>query len=58
MENSKIVVMVSVLVPIFAQSFKEDLVKSGHSNCSYHAAHHLAALSGAQKECSQEQIFL
>jgi len=30
---SGLVVVVSVLVPFFAQSFKEDLVKSDHSNC-------------------------
>jgi len=34
---SKLVVVVSVLVPFFAFSFKEDLVKSDHSNCSHQA---------------------
>jgi len=34
MDYSKLVV-VSVLVPVFAQSFKEDLIKSDHSNCSH-----------------------
>jgi len=33
MGYSKLVVVVSVLVPIFAQSFNKDLVKSDHSNC-------------------------
>jgi len=32
-----LVVVVLVLVPFFAQSFKEDLVKSDHSNCSQQA---------------------
>jgi len=35
MDYSKLVVMVSVLVPVFAQSFKENLIKSDHSNCSH-----------------------
>jgi len=34
MGYSKLVVVVSVLVPFFAQSFKENLMKSDHSNCS------------------------
>jgi len=37
MGYSKLVVVVSVLVPFFAQGFKEDLVKSDHSNCSHQA---------------------
>jgi len=48
MDYSKLVVVVSVLVPFFAQSFKEDLVNSDHSNCSYNAPHHLSSPSGAQ----------
>jgi len=51
MDECKFVVVASVLVPFFAQSFKEDLVKSDHSNCSYHAPHHLEVPSGAQREC-------
>jgi len=35
---SKLVVVVSVLVPFFPQTFKEDLVKSYLSNC-FHQAH-------------------
>jgi len=35
MDYSKLIVVISVLVPFFAHSFKEDLVKSDHSNCSY-----------------------
>jgi len=35
MDYSKLVVMVSVLVPVFAQSFKDNLIKSDHSNCSH-----------------------
>jgi len=57
MDYNKLVIVVSVLLPFFAQSFKEDLVKSDHSNCSYHTPHHLAAPSGAQRECFQDQIF-
>jgi len=30
-------VVVSVLVPFFAQSFKENPIKSDHSNCSHWA---------------------
>jgi len=37
MGYSKLVVVVSVLVPFLAESFKEDLVKTGHSNCSHQA---------------------
>jgi len=37
MDYSKLVVVVSVLVPFFAQSFKEVLIKSDHSNCSHQA---------------------
>jgi len=37
MGYSKLVVVDSVLVPFFAEYFKEDLVKSDHSNCSYQA---------------------
>jgi len=37
MGYSKLVMLVSVLVPFFAQSFKEDLVKSDHSNCFHQA---------------------
>jgi len=37
MGYSKLVVVVSVLVPFFAWSTKEDLVKSDHSNCSHQA---------------------
>jgi len=37
MGYSKLVVVVLVLVPFFAQSFKEELVKSDHSNCSHQA---------------------
>jgi len=33
MGYSKLVDVVSVLVPFFAQGFKKDLVKSNHSNC-------------------------
>jgi len=36
MGYSKLVVVVSVLVP-FLLSFKEDLVKSDHSNCPHQA---------------------
>jgi len=35
MGYSKLVLVVSVLVPFFTQNFKEDLVKSDHSNCSH-----------------------
>jgi len=35
MDYSKLVMVVSVLVPFFALSFKEDLVKTDHSNCSH-----------------------
>jgi len=35
MGYSKLVVVVSVLVPFFAKNFKEDLVKSDHFNCSH-----------------------
>jgi len=58
MDYSKLVVVVSVLVPFFAQSFLEDLGNSDHSNCSFHAPHYLSAPSGVQRECSQDQIFL
>ena len=51
MDYSKLVVVVSVLVPFFAQSFKEDLVKADQL-FSPGAAHCLSALSGAQRECS------
>ena len=37
MGYSKLVVVVSVLVPFLLSSFKEDLVKSDHSNCSHQA---------------------
>jgi len=37
MGYSKLMVVVSVLLSFFAQSFKEDLVKSDHSNCSHQA---------------------
>jgi len=37
MDYSKHVVVVSVLVPFLAQSFKEDLIKSGHFNCCHQA---------------------
>jgi len=37
MDYSKLVVVVSVLVPFFAQSLKDDLIKSDHSNCSHQA---------------------
>jgi len=37
MGYNKLVVVVSVLAPFFAKSFKEDLVKSDHSNCSHQA---------------------
>jgi len=37
MGYSKLAVVVSVLVPFLAYSFKEDIVKSDHSNCSHQA---------------------
>jgi len=37
MGYSKLVVVVSVLVPFLLSSFKEDLVKSDHSHCSHQA---------------------
>ena len=37
MGYSELVVVVLVLVPFFAKYFKEDLVKSDHSNCSHQA---------------------
>ena len=44
MDCSKlVVVVVSGLVPFFAQSFKENLIKSDRSNCS-----HQAQLTAAQ----------
>jgi len=36
MDYIRLVMVVSMLVPFFAQSFKEDLVKFDHSNCSHH----------------------
>jgi len=35
MDYTKPVVVVSVLVPLSTQSFKEDLVMSDHSDCSH-----------------------
>ena len=37
MDYSKFIVVVLVLVPFFAQTFKENLIKSDHSNCFQHA---------------------
>jgi len=44
MGYSKPVVVVSVLVPFFAESFKDDLIKSDHSNC-----YHQAQLTASQR---------
>jgi len=53
MGYSKLVVVVSVLVPCFAQSFKEDLVKTDHSNCSHQAQ--LTAFRCTKRMLSQKE---
>jgi len=52
MGYSKPVVVVSVLVPFFAESFKDDLIKSDHSNC-YHQAQ-LSAFRCTKRMLSQK----
>jgi len=53
MGYSKLVVVVSALVPFFAYSFKEDLVKSDHSNCSHQAQ--LTAFRCTKRMLSQKE---
>jgi len=37
MDYSKIIVVVSVVMPFFVPRFKDNLIKSNHSNCSHQA---------------------
>jgi len=54
MDYSKLVVVVSMLVPFFAQSFKQNLIKSDHSNCSRQAQ--LIASQRLQKQTSAKSV--